>query len=173
MMVPVRALLGLVPGVLILGLLTSPATAADPGATTVPVSQRASSTQVLLETGVIKEINRLRARKGCKALVNVSTLHLAARRHSNLMASRRQLGHQLAGEATLQRRVRAAGYTGATMLGEVLAVGPRTPADALRMWSNSPRHRALLVDCRFRHVGTGVTASRDGRRWWTVDLARR
>ncbi|KRB78366.1 hypothetical protein ASE01_03575 [Nocardioides sp. Root190] len=175
-----RALLGLLPGALLVGLLTAPpaAAAVAPTVRAVPVAattvpERAVSTQVLLETGVIKAINTMRVRRGCRALTNVSTLHLAARRHSNLMASRKQLRHQLAGEATLSTRVRRAGYTGATMLGEVLATGARQPADALRMWMNSPRHRALLVDCRFRHVGTGVTANSDGRRWWTVDLARR
>jgi uncharacterized protein YkwD len=170
MMLPVRFLLGLVPGVLLLGLLTSPTPASVAAG---PATATRATTQVLLETGVIREINRMRARKGCRALVDVGTLHLAARRHSNLMASRRQLSHRLAGEATLQRRVRTAGYSRATMLGEVLGVGARRPVDALRMWMHSPRHRALISDCRFRHIGTGVATSRDGRLWWTVDLGRR
>lgn len=131
------------------------------------------STQSLLESGVVAEINRVRARAGCRSLVAVSALRVAAGRHSTLMAQRRRLSHRLSGEATLQRRTSAAGYTGATMLGEVIAVGPRSPYRVVRAWLGSAGHRALILDCRFRHLGAGVAASRDGRRWWTVDLGRR
>lgn len=177
MMRRVRAFLGLVVGTLLAGLVAgvpggrSAAAAPVPELALQPV--RAASTQVLLEVGLVKEINKVRARLGCPQLVAVSPLRIAARRHSTLMARRLQLSHRLAGEATLARRTAAAGYTRATLLGEVLAVGPRSPYDVVQVWLRSPRHRALLTNCRFRHIGAGVAGSSDRRRWWTVDLGRR
>lgn len=177
MMRRVRALLGLLVGALIAGLVAGTpgghSAAAAPAPQVVPQPLRAASTQVLLEVGLVKEVNKVRARVGCPALVPVSPLRIAARRHSTLMARRLQLSHRLPGELTLARRTAAAGYTGPTLLGEVLAVGPRAPYDVVQVWLRSSPHRALLTDCRFRHIGAGVAGSSDRRRWWTVDLGRR
>lgn len=177
MMRRVRVLLGLVVATLLAGLVAGVpmgrSAAAVPSPQLVTQPSRAASTQVLLEAGLVKEVNKVRARVGCSALVVVSPLRIAARRHSTLMARRLQLSHRLAGEATLQSRTAAAGYTGATMLGEVLAVGPRSPYDVVQVWLDSAPHRKLLTDCRFRHIGAGVAGSSDRRRWWTVNLGRR
>lgn len=161
-------------------LLAGPGAAAPAHSTPAPGEQVGSfslasraSTQVRLEAGVVSEVNRVRRNAKCGSLTVVSGLRIAARRHSNLMAHRRQLSHRLSGEASLQRRTAAAGYTRPTMLGEVIAAGPRSPYDVVRAWLRSSSHRALLLNCRFRHIGAGVAASGDGRRWWTVDLGRR
>src|SRR5688500_6486040 len=130
---PVRLFPGLVATTLLLTLSAGPAAAqADP---TAPGGHRVLTgplgavltRQSLLEAGVVAELNRARQRAGCRAVVAVSGLRVAARRHSSLMASRLQLSHRLAGEATLARRTAVAGYPGSTLLGEVIAAGPRSP----------------------------------------------
>lgn len=131
------------------------------------------STAALMERDVIALINQARTRKGCNALRTMSSLQTSSGRHDALMARARRLSHQFSGEPTLRNRVAAAGYTGARMLGEVLAAGPTTASAAVRRWMNSSTHRALLLDCRFRAVGAGYAVSADGNRWWTVDLGRR
>lgn len=159
-------LIGLVGLVGPVGTPTVPA-----GATTAPPSR--STATLTMESEAMQAVNRVRARYGCTALRVTSSLRIAARRHSARMARRGVLSHQLAGEPGLARRVADAGYTGASMLGEVIAVGPTNGASAVRMWLASPKHRAILLDCRLRHVGAGVVRSGSGRHWWTVDLGRR
>lgn len=127
----------------------------------------------LMERDVVTLINRRRANRGCPALRVIAALQTSSGRHNNLMARARKLSHQLPGEPTLRRRTENAGYLRAKMLGEVLAVGPSTPAGAVKKWMGSSVHRAALLDCRFRAVGAGFATSSDGNRWWTVDLGRR
>lgn len=156
------------------GLLVGPATIAGPaGATTSDSRVSLATSASLMERDVVTLINRARARKGCPALRVIAALQTASGRHDNLMARARKLSHQLPGEPTLRRRTEAAGYLRAKMLGEVLTVGPSTPAGAVKRWMGSTSHRPILLDCRFRAVGAGFTTSSNGHRWWTVDLGRR
>ncbi|KRA39011.1 MULTISPECIES: CAP domain-containing protein [unclassified Nocardioides] len=154
------------------GLLIGPTAHAAPAGAASAVPARAS-TAALMERDVITLINQARARKGCGALRIMTSLQASSGRHDALMARARRLSHQFPGEATLRTRVAAAGYTGAKMLGEVLAAGPTTASSAVRRWMSSTIHRALLLDCRFRAVGAGYAVSADGNRWWTIDLGRR
>lgn len=157
--------------VVLLGPLPAPPPAA--ASTTAPAAASRSAMTAALETDVLKVVNRARARAGCRALRTHRALTTAARRHSDLMARRRSLTHRFPGEPSISRRVALAGYSGASMVGEVIAVSRKSAADTARMWLGSRVHRRLLLDCRFRDAGAGVAISSDGRRWWTVDLARR
>lgn len=160
--------------VVLSGLLIGPtANAAPAGAALAVPGPARASTAAVMERDVIVLINQARARKGCNALRTLSSLQTSSGRHDALMARARRLSHQLPGEPTLRNRVAAAGYTGARLLGEVLAAGPTTASAAVRRWLNSSTHRALLLDCRFRAVGAGYAVTSDGNRWWTVDLGRR
>lgn len=159
-------------GAVLCGLLVGPAATAAPAPAARDDLARAS-TATLKESDLVALINRARARKGCKALRTLSELQASSGRHTTLMARARRLSHRLPGEPTLRNRTAAAGYTGATMLGEVIVAGPTTPAGALKRWMVSSPHRALLLDCRFRAVGAGYATAGDGSRWWTVNLGRR
>lgn len=158
--------------VVLVGMVAMAGTPAVPAGPAAATPGR-STTTLTLEWEAMQAVNRARARSGCAGLRVTSSLRLAARRHSARMARRGSLSHQLAGEPPLARRVADAGYTGASMLGEVIATGPSSGASAVRMWLASPKHRAILLDCRFRHAGAGVVRSGTGRHWWTVDLGRR
>lgn len=177
MMGPVRLLLAL--GTLVLAALTCPlaATATSPAvvaaaATTGPTPAR-STVMLTLESDAMKAINRARTQSGCAALRVNAALRVAARRHSVRMARQGTLRHRVVGETTMARRVADAGYTGATMLGEVIALGPTTGPTAVRMWLASSMHRSILLNCRYRDFGAGVVRGGNGRYWWTVDLGRR
>lgn len=153
-----------------------PATVATPVtlsmASAGPTPARSTAT-LGMESDAMQAINRARMRHGCAALKVTSSLRVSSRRHSARMARQGTLSHRVAGEPTLSRRVADAGYTRATMLGEVIAQGPTTGAAAVRMWLASSMHRSILLDCRFRHVGAGVVRGGNGRYWWTVDVGRR
>lgn len=157
------------------GPLAAPATpsaAASVAVTTGPTPARSTAT-LTMESDAMKAINRARMQSGCPALAVTTSLRVAARRHSARMAHQGTLSHRLAGEPTLSRRVADAGYTGATMLGEVIALGPTTGASAVRMWLASSMHRSIVLDCRYRAFGAGVVRGSNGRHWWTVDFGRR
>lgn len=156
---------------LLLGLLIATGLLVPPP--TADARPARSTTTLRLESDTMAQVNRVRARAGCPALRVDSGLRSAARRHSALMARQRTLSHRLPGEASLQRRIASAGYAGATMLGEVIAYGPRSAYDVVRTWLRSPPHRAILLDCRFRQVGAGLVVDGAGRYWWTVDVGRR
>lgn len=155
--------------VVLIALAGTPTVPASPASATASRSTATST----MEGEAMQAVNRARARSGCAALRVTSSLRVAARRHSARMARQGTLSHRLSGEPALARRVADAGYTGARMLGETIATGPTSGASAVRMWLASPKHRAILLDCRFRHVGAGVVRSGSGRHWWTVDLGRR
>ncbi len=160
-------------GLLLTACLLGPASGPSAATATAPTPAARSAATARLEADAMAIINRVRVRAGCPALRVDSALRLAARRHSALMARRGDLSHRLSGESTLQRRIAAAGYTGATMVGEVIAFGPRTAYDVVRTWVRSTPHRTILTTCRFRHLGAGLAVDGRGRYWWTVDLGRR
>ncbi|MGH2968187.1 MAG: CAP domain-containing protein, partial [Solirubrobacteraceae bacterium] len=89
-------------------------------------------------------------------------LELAAQRHARDMVRRRYFSHVTPGGRTMTARLRTAGYVGDTVswaAGEVLAWGSgkrSTPAAAVAAWMDSPAHRRVLLDRRYRDVGIGV-----------------
>ena len=54
-----------------------------------------------------------------------------------------------------------------SMAGENIAMGQRSPDDAVRDWMNSPGHRAAILETRYGHLGVGVAMDADGRLYWT------
>lgn len=125
-----------------------------------------------IEVRLLAQVNDVRRHAGCRGLKPRSGLHGSATAHSSAMAAQRSLSHQVTGEAELRQRIAAAGYPGAALMGEVIAMGPMSARQALRRWLDSPPHRALLLDCRLRLVGLGVQAV-GSQLWWTIDLVRR
>lgn len=141
-------------------------------ASTAQVSLAASGTRARKERRVIALTNIRRKRHGCRPLRGRPALREAARRHSWRMARHQTMSHRLAGEPRLGVRVRRAGYTRWTLIGENIAYGYRTPRALVRAWMRSPGHRRNILDCRLRHLGVGLVW-RNGVPWWTQDLGRR
>lgn len=54
----------------------------------------------------------------------------------------------------------------ATYAGETLGRGSMTPRKLVRLWMESPGHRAVLLSPKARRIGVGATADRSGR--WVV-----
>jgi hypothetical protein len=122
------------------------------------------------EQQIFQLLNRERHSRGVSTLVFDERLQRAARKHSQLMANRGEVEHQLAGEQKLAYR-----------LGEVElrydASGENVArtSDAARAHvalMNSPGHRANILDPQFNSVGIGVVNTPDGI-YVTQDFARR
>lgn len=139
-----RTLLALVVGGILFLVLAPGALSSD------LVGQAQSSGQ---EQGLLRSINRARARHGAPPLRLAPALQRAARSHSQAMLRTGNFDH-----GDWYRRLRRHGARGRT-LGENIAwgVGTDGTADAIvRMWLTSPPHRATLLRRGFRYVGVGV-----------------
>jgi len=53
-----------------------------------------------------------------------------------------------------------------SMAGENIAMGQRTPEDAVRDWMNSPGHRAAILEEGYGRLGVGVAMDGSGRLYW-------
>jgi uncharacterized protein YkwD len=108
-------------------------------------------------------VNSTRAQHGLPPLRESGRLLVAARRHSRDMVRRRYFEHVSPDGATVTDRVKRTGYlSGASdwALGEDIGWGTgmlASPAAIVQAWMNSPPHRAVILNGRYRQVGVGIT----------------
>ena len=129
-----------------------------------------------VERKVIRFINRFRARHGLRRLRASGALSRAANQHSGDMLNRHYLGHASSNGTPMGSRVRH--YTRARWVGENIAAvsGRATARQVVRMWIQSPPHRAVMLSRSARRVGVG---RRRGWLWgargtlFTADFASR
>ena len=108
------------------------------------------------ERAVIRAINRARASHGLRRLRAGRRLARAADAHSRNMLRSDFFAH-----GSFVQRVRR--YVRYRSIGETLAMTTRCSARrVVRMWLNSPSHRAVLLSGRFRRVGVGRRVGRLG-----------
>jgi uncharacterized protein YkwD len=105
-------------------------------------------------------LNQQRAQARLAPLTPDRRLARAARRFSQTMVREHFFAHVSPAGSTMDQRVRAAGYSGRTT-GETIGWGSGSlaaPAAIVQGWMDSPPHRAIIMDGRFREVGLGVAA---------------
>jgi uncharacterized protein YkwD len=121
------------------------------------------------ERSAIRHINAFRAHHGLPGLRRSRALNRSAERHSTDMWRRAFFGHSSSDGTPFHLRVRR--FVGDGSVGETLAWLSRhrgVGRTVVRMWIDSPPHRAILLERGFRRVGV---ARRHGR--WTADFASR
>jgi uncharacterized protein YkwD len=126
------------------------------------------------ERKVIRLVNRIRAHHGLRRLKTSRRLARAATEHTGDMLARDFLSHASSDGTGMAQRVRR--YTGANWIGENIAAvsGRATASRAVRMWMQSPPHRAVLLSPSGRRIGVGKRRGRLGsarRAVFTADLA--
>jgi uncharacterized protein YkwD len=115
-------------------------------------------------------INRQRAAHGVRPLHVNGALMRAARGHSIDMVSHGYFSHDTPQGVSPFARMLHAGYAAkrrACAMGENIAAatGPfSTPASIVRMWMNSPGHRANILSSTYRDTGLGVAYGYPGAR---------
>jgi uncharacterized protein YkwD len=108
------------------------------------------------ERAVIRSINRVRASYGLRRLRPNRRLARAADAHTRNMLRANFFAH-----GSFAQRVRR--YTHARRVGETIAMTSRCSGrTVVRMWLNSPSHRAVLLSRKFRRVGIGRRHGRLG-----------
>jgi uncharacterized protein YkwD len=129
-------------------------------------------------------VNAQRRHHHAGPLRAAARLRIAATRHASDMAAQNYFAHDAPSGATLADRVRATGYLDdarSWTLGETIAwgrAGTGTPAAVLRMFLDSPPHRAILLDPAYRDLGVGIARGapagpETGALTVTLDFGRR
>jgi uncharacterized protein YkwD len=129
-----------------------------------------------LATQVIDLVNKERAAAGCPALVPNAALMQIAQAHSQDMASNDFFEHDGSDGRTPFQRMLDAGYR-FRRAAENVAAGVDSPADAVKLWMNSPGHRANILDCGLRETGVGFVSDPGDKlkygSYWTQDFGTR
>jgi uncharacterized protein YkwD len=115
---------------------------------------------------LVSLVNSERAKAGCAALTVDRKLGRAARGHSRDMAAHGRLSHRGSDGSTLVDRYARVGYAWSAG-GENIASGYPTPEAVMAGWMDSDRHRANLLNCRFKEIGVGRAGPGD---YWTQDF---
>jgi uncharacterized protein YkwD len=136
-----------------------------PGGDTVP----AAGNMDQVASATVCEVNAQRSAHGLAPLQGDATLAKAARGHARDMVQEGVFAHQIPGGASLNKRVRSAGYgaSGQWGVGEVLAWGTgsrATPAQTVQAWMNSTGHREIILDGRYTEAGPAIVTGTPKKR---------
>jgi uncharacterized protein YkwD len=128
------------------------------------------------EAEILRLVNEERKRAGAPALKSSQRLVLASRGHSYDMALRNYLGHNGPAGDTPAERVRGVGVDSAA-LGENIYQDRDTDRAklaerAIKVWLNSPEHRANMLSPDFAATGIGIARAADGTAYVTQDFAK-
>jgi len=100
-------------------------------------------------------INAERAQHGCGPLTINPQLNQAALRQSQAMAQQHFFDHKDPDGTTPGQRVRDTGYV-FQMMGENIEAGTDTAEEAVKVWMNSPGHRANILTCAYKETGLAL-----------------
>lgn len=110
----------------------------------------------------------------CPELVPNRALSRAASQHAADMARRNYFGHTSPGGTTYLHRILWTGYR-PHRAAENIAAGQPSPEDVVRVWMDSPGHRANMLDCGLREVGVGFASNARAtfNQYWVQDFGVR
>jgi uncharacterized protein YkwD len=125
------------------------------------------------EQAFLQLINDYRQQNGLAPLSPSDTLDGAAQWKSQNMADNSYFAHDDTPiNRTWVQRIRDCGYGYNTYLGENIAAGISSAADAFSLWKNSPGHNANMLGANYSAIGIGrayVAGSPYGW-YWTTDF---
>ena len=101
-----------------------------------------------VQVGIIEATNAERLRYGLSPLAVDPGLVRSARAHTAWMTRNRALQHTNAGVA------------------ENIAMGQRTPTEAVQSWMSSPGHRANLLNSGYTRIGVAAYRTPEGTVYW-------
>ena len=119
----------------------------------------------MLMSQVATRTNQARHRFGCDELAVDHELISASVRQSLDMASTGRFSHIGKDGSNFVIRAHAAGYEQPS--GENIAWGFGTADDVMSAWMASPHHRANILNCDAKSIGTGVVYAGDGTPYYT------
>ena len=117
----------------------------------------ASAASATTANPFVSKVNKARASHGLTKLKASTSLGRSSRRYARWMLRRSYFGHR----ASIQASKRF------TLRGEVLArtrAREPTTAQIVNAWLDSPTHRAVLLNPRYRYIGVGLAHGQLSRR---------
>jgi serralysin len=112
------------------------------------------------EPQVLAEINAIRVRAGCPALVVNKALTAAAQGHADAMALQDFFNHTGKDGRRFGYRVRAQKYT-YWLVAENIAAGQTSARQAVQGWMDSASHRRNILNCSLQETGIAMTYQAD------------
>jgi uncharacterized protein YkwD len=143
----------------------SAADASSPPSVTVPTARPS-----YYSTDVLIYVNAYRLLAGAPPVLLQWRLNNAAIGHAKDMANRRHMSHIGSDGSNAGTRITRAGFNW-WIWGENVAAGQRTSARVVTAWYNSPAHRAIMLDRRYRYMGLGRSVASDGTPYWALVFA--
>jgi uncharacterized protein YkwD len=122
---------------------------------TVAATTSTSSAPDIYEQRVQRLVNKRRANHGLQSLRLSTCADGTAERWSRYLAANDEFFHQ--------SMTNVLDTCEAQYAGETLGRGTMTPRKLVRMWMQSPGHRAVLLSSESRRIGVGATP--DGSGW--------
>jgi len=138
------------------------AVVAAPIASSSPTSaKRTHASLAALETGVLQQMNAIRAQYGLQPLRANPGLGAAADQHSREMGVDGYFDHNSANGAAFWSRVAhwypASGFARWEVGENLVWSSPDlSPASVVDLWMHSPEHRANILNPRWRDLGVGA-----------------
>jgi uncharacterized protein YkwD len=145
--------------VCVVGILA--AVVAFTASTAAPSGYRAQASHATLsslESGVVAQLNQIRAAHGLQPLRLNARLTASADQHSREMTAKGYFAHESADGSAFWKRVER--YYGSSKFG-YWSVGENLlwssaeldPKEAIDLWMQSPEHRANILTARWREIG--------------------
>ncbi|MET0326628.1 MAG: CAP domain-containing protein [Ilumatobacteraceae bacterium] len=125
-----------------------------------------------LEQQVVNIVNQRRAETGLGALRVDPTLTVLAQAHAADQAGVDRMSHTGTDGSDPATRIIRSGYP-VRVWGENVAGGYTSSEAVTAAWMESPSHRAIILDGRFREIGVGLAYAPDGSAYWSLELGRR
>ena len=123
-----------------------------------------------IEKKILELTNLERKKKDLPALKPSPPLFKVAQAHSENMAKQEKMEHELDGKNPSQR-IKEAGYA-ASWGGENIAESNGdTPESVVKLWMESPEHKANILRDKFTEIGVGIARNAKGEVYYTQVFA--
>jgi uncharacterized protein YkwD len=111
-----------------------------------------------LESGVLSDLNKIRAQHGLQPVKISARLTASAAQHSKEMGADGYFEHNSHDGTSFWKRIGrwygSSGYSYWSVGENLLWSSPQVdPAGAMQLWMNSPEHRANILNARWREIG--------------------
>jgi uncharacterized protein YkwD len=124
---------------------------------------------------VLDLTNAERIKVGLPPLRLNAQLSQAAQSYSQVLATTGCFEHDCGDVPDYGDRIKLAGYTGWSALGENIAAGYQTPEAVVAGWMASPGHRANILSDKYTEMGVGLVSQVGDRYgiYWAQEFGRR
>lgn len=124
---------------------------------------------------LIELLNEIRTTNNSPPLISNSKLEQAAESHAAYMLQYNILSHSGRNGSSFAERIKEQGYLFSTAA-ENIAFGATTSQEVVKLWMNSPPHKANIVNPAFTEIGVGVApilnqSSKFNERYWSTSFA--